>query len=38
MTMDDKYVEDIWKLLKNAFQVILEGDQTGSLNTEELYR
>ena len=37
MTMDDKYVEDIWDLLKNAFQTILEKDAS-SLNFEELWR
>lgn len=38
MSLDDGYVEDIWKVLKNAFQVILEGDETIPLNAEELYR
>ena len=37
MTMDDEYAEDIWDLLKNAFQKILEKDNSG-LNFEEPYR
>ena len=37
MAMDDKYAEDIWDLLKNAFQKILKKDNSG-LDFEELYR
>ena len=37
MVDDDKYVEDIWDLLKNAFQKILKKDTSG-LSFEELWR
>ena len=37
MAIDDKYVEGIWDLLKNAFQKILKKDSSG-LTFEELYR
>lgn len=37
MTMDDKYVEDIWNLLKNAIQEIQKKNNSG-LSFEELYR
>ena len=39
MTMDEKYVEDIWKFLKTAFQQILSSEELfKSLSFEELYR
>ncbi|XP_031564739.1 cullin-3-B-like, partial [Actinia tenebrosa] len=37
MTMDEKYVEDIWNLLKNAIQEIQKKNNSG-LSFEELYR
>lgn len=37
MTMDDKYVESIWALLKNAIQEIQKKNNSG-LSFEELYR
>lgn len=37
MTMDDKYVESIWNLLKNAIQEIQKKNNSG-LSFEELYR
>ena len=37
MTMEDKYIEDIWILLKNSIQKILEKD-TCQASSEELYR
>lgn len=37
MTMDEKYVESIWALLKNAIQEIQKKNNTG-LSFEELYR
>lgn len=35
--MDEKYVEDIWNLLKNAIQEIQKKNNSG-LSFEELYR
>ena len=37
MTMDEKYVESIWTLLKNAIQEIQKKNNSG-LSFEELYR
>ncbi|KAI5737524.1 hypothetical protein M8J76_014379 [Diaphorina citri] len=37
MTMDEKYVQDIWLLLKNAIQEIQKKNNSG-LSFEELYR
>lgn len=37
MTMDEKYVENIWLLLKNAIQEIQKKNNSG-LSFEELYR
>ena len=37
MTMDEKYVEGIWNLLKNAIQEIQKKNNSG-LSFEELYR
>ena len=37
MTMDERYVEDIWNLLKNAIQEIQKKNNSG-LSFEELYR
>ncbi|XP_019733322.1 cullin-3-B-like isoform X1 [Hippocampus comes] len=37
MTMDEKYVENIWALLKNAIQEIQRKNKSG-LSFEELYR
>lgn len=37
MTMDEKYVENIWDLLKNAIQEIQKKNNSG-LSFEELYR
>ncbi|KAK3583652.1 hypothetical protein CHS0354_021390 [Potamilus streckersoni] len=37
MTMDEKYVENIWALLKNAIQEIQKKNNSG-LSFEELYR
>ena len=37
MTMDEKYVDDIWNLLKNAIQEIQKKNNSG-LSFEELYR
>lgn len=37
MTMDEKYVESIWILLKNAIQEIQKKNNSG-LSFEELYR
>ncbi|XP_024939142.1 cullin-3 isoform X4 [Cephus cinctus] len=37
MTMDEKYVENIWTLLKNAIQEIQKKNNSG-LSFEELYR
>lgn len=37
MTMDEKYVESIWELLKNAIQEIQKKNNSG-LSFEELYR
>lgn len=37
MTMDEKYVESIWSLLKNAIQEIQNKNNSG-LSFEELYR
>lgn len=37
MTMDEKYVESIWSLLKNAIQEIQKKNNSG-LSFEELYR
>lgn len=37
MTMDEKYVESIWGLLKNAIQEIQKKNNSG-LSFEELYR
>lgn len=37
MTMDEKYVESIWVLLKNAIQEIQKKNNSG-LSFEELYR
>lgn len=37
MTMDEKYVESIWALLKNAIQEIQKKNNSG-LSFEELYR
>lgn len=37
MTMDEKYVENIWSLLKNAIQEIQKKNNSG-LSFEELYR
>ncbi|XP_063697087.1 cullin-3-like [Culicoides brevitarsis] len=37
MTMDEKYVESIWNLLKNAIQEIQKKNNSG-LSFEELYR
>ena len=39
MTMDDKYVEDIWNFLKNSIQKILKKEtHQMSTNHGELYR
>lgn len=37
MTMDEKYVQTIWNLLKNAIQEIQKKNNSG-LSFEELYR
>ena len=37
MTMDERYVESIWALLKNAIQEIQKKNNSG-LSFEELYR
>lgn len=37
MSMDEKYVENIWLLLKNAIQEIQKKNNSG-LSFEELYR
>jgi len=37
MTMDEKYVNSIWALLKNAIQEIQKKNNSG-LSFEELYR
>lgn len=37
MTMDEKYVANIWDLLKNAIQEIQKKNNSG-LSFEELYR
>ena len=37
MTMDEKYVNSIWTLLKNAIQEIQKKNNSG-LSFEELYR
>lgn len=37
MTMDEKFVESIWTLLKNAIQEIQKKNNSG-LSFEELYR
>ena len=37
MTMDPRYVEDIWRMLKNAIQEIQKKNNSG-LSFEELYR
>lgn len=37
MTMDEKYVNNIWTLLKNAIQEIQKKNNSG-LSFEELYR
>jgi cullin 3 len=37
MNMDEKYVDDIWQLLKNAIQEIQKKNNSG-LSFEELYR
>lgn len=37
MTMDEKYVDSIWALLKNAIQEIQKKNNSG-LSFEELYR
>ncbi|KAK3862343.1 hypothetical protein Pcinc_031792 [Petrolisthes cinctipes] len=37
MTMDERYVENIWQLLKNAIQEIQKKNNSG-LSFEELYR
>ncbi len=37
MTMDEKYVENIWQLLKDAIQEIQRKNNSG-LSFEELYR
>lgn len=37
MTMDEKYVNNIWDLLKNAIQEIQRKNNSG-LSFEELYR
>lgn len=37
MNMDEKYVNDIWTLLKNAIQEIQRKNNSG-LSFEELYR
>jgi hypothetical protein len=37
MTMDEKYVENIWQLLKEAIQEIQRKNNSG-LSFEELYR
>lgn len=37
MTMDERYVENIWALLKNAIQEIQKKNNSG-LSFEELYR
>ena len=37
MTMDEKYVDNIWALLKNAIQEIQKKNNSG-LSFEELYR
>ena len=37
MTMDEKYVENIWNLLKEAIQEIQKKNNSG-LSFEELYR
>lgn len=37
MTMDEKYVESIWAMLKNAIQEIQKKNNSG-LSFEELYR
>lgn len=37
MTMDEKYVENIWNLLKEAIQEIQRKNNSG-LSFEELYR
>ena len=37
MTMDEKYVSEIWNLLRNAIQEIQRKNNTG-LSFEELYR
>ena len=37
MTMDEKYVENIWKLLRDAIQEIQRKNNSG-LSFEELYR
>ena len=37
MTMDERYVEGIWNLLKNAIQEIQKKNNSG-LSFEELYR
>ena len=36
--MNDRYVEDIWNVLKNAVQKILKKEDVGQLRWEELYR
>ena len=38
MTMDDKYAEDIWMLLKIEIQKILKKEDTSQISREELYR
>ena len=38
MTIDDKYVEDIWNLLKISIQKILKREDTSQISREELYR
>ena len=38
MTMDDKYAEDIWNLLKSEIQKILKKEDTSQMSREELYR
>lgn len=37
ITMDERYVENIWQLLKNAIQEIQKKNNSG-LSFEELYR
>ena len=36
--MNDRYVEDIWNVLKNAVQKILKKEDVGQLRWEDLYR